>query len=225
MKTFKQINIKHTKVKRLVLLLTSLLIGCSHLAPKETYYHFRDNDFDKLLSFEMSQIIKYKNEIENENEIIFEVTKVSDDYKKQYTVTSMTAGVLHYFYYDVQEIELKAYPNIPIRYKLRRFPIDVEQAKDDDFTEYPSDFKGNLYFPYWNEIEAINLDINFDDERTSMLVNGINYENVYVFESGNPDPIVISTTFVKNVNTIYYDLHYGIIGFDDIDGREWRISD
>ena len=27
-----------------------------------------------------------------------------------------------------------------------------------------------------------------------------------------------------NVNKIYYDKHYGIIGFDDLNGKAWRLQ-
>jgi len=213
-------------MKKTVLILLILFVSCSVFDSKdeEAYYQFRGDDFNKLLSIELNQIIKYKNVLDEE--IVFETTKASDNYIEQYTVSSMTAGLLRYFYYDTQYIELRAYPNFPIRYNLRRFPIDFEQAKEDDFNEYPSSFEGFFYFPFWNKIgNDIYIYINFDAEKTNMLVNGINFENVYTFNSGNPNPIVISETYIKNVNVIYYDLHYGIIGFDDLDGQEWRLSD
>lgn len=51
-----------------------------------------------------------------------------------------------------------------------------------------------------------------------MIINNFNYENVYTLSSGNPNQMGI-----LNVNIIYYDKYYGIIGFDDLNNMHWRL--
>lgn len=50
--------------------------------------------------------------------------------------------------------------------------------------------------------------------------NGTQYKNVIVLSSDNKTPI----NSIKNVNVIYYDEEQGIIGFDDLNNKHWRLE-
>jgi hypothetical protein len=56
-----------------------------------------------------------------------------------------------------------------------------------------------------------------------MLINGVNYENVIVIKSNSDTPRIISSSTDRNVNIVYYDIIKGIVGFDDLDNKQWRI--
>ncbi len=66
------------------------------------------------------------------------------------------------------------------------------------------------------------IHIDYESETITMTLNGETFNNVYVIESENPEPLV-NGVIVRTVNVIYYDKHHGIIGFDETDGKEWRI--
>ena len=47
--------------------------------------------------------------------------------------------------------------------------------------------------------------------------------NVLIFESGI-DQIIKGNNYDRNINVIYYDEEYGIIGFDDLNDNKWRLK-
>ena len=174
----------------------------------------------------MNNTIKYKNQ--NGEYITYEIFDVSSDYKNQVSQGSFVLpGSIKYFYYDKKEVRLhsSSTDNL-IRYQFSRFPIDFEQAKEDEYTEFPSEFYGSVFFRLWNELDnnRAEIDIDFESETESLLVNGINYEKVIKIYSGNPNPIISNSNATRNVNVILYDINHGIIGFDDLDNNQWRIT-
>ncbi len=56
------------------------------------------------------------------------------------------------------------------------------------------------------------------------LLNNRTYANVLVFESNKDVVLEPSNIYPKNVNVIYYEYNYGVIGFDDLNGNQWRIQ-
>jgi len=205
-----------------VIVILSTLISCRidepTDEPTEAYYNFRNNDFDKLLNIELNSTVKYKNQFGDE--IIYTANEVTDNYKDLLSQGNwVTSSIIKYFYYDRKVIELIS--NYKIRYNFYRFPIDVEQAKENNFTEYPSKFNGSVYVYLWNGIgDDGTININYENSVNEMMINGINYENTIVLQSNNPDPI----TPERNVNVVYYDLYTGIVGFDDLNNNQWRLT-
>jgi hypothetical protein len=192
--------------------------------PKETYYNFRDNDFEKLLDFELNNTIIYKNQLNEE--IVYEINEVTLDYKNQLSQGSLVLpGSIKYFYYDEKVIELISNStNFKIKYSFIRFPLDIEQAKKDDFTEYPSIFYGSIYLYLWNGInDNGTINIDYESDTVDMNINGTDYQNVIIIQSNNPNPIIYSSTPERNINVVYYDINNGIIGFDDLNNNQWRI--
>ena len=215
------------KIKKILaaIMFVSILTSCSKDEPTEAYYNFRNNDFDKLLNIELNSTIKYKNQFGDE--IIYVTNEVTEEYKNQLSQGSwVLPGSIKYFYYDRKVIELNSndFNNFTIKYNFNRFPIDVEQAKENDFIEYPSKFNGSVYVYLWNGIgDHGNVNINYENGVTEMMINGTNYQNIIIIQSNNPDPIIYSSSPERNVNIIYYDLYNGIVGFDDLNNNQWRI--
>jgi len=54
-----------------------------------------------------------------------------------------------------------------------------------------------------------------------MTFNGKTFKNVLVLSSNNDS--IIEQPLCKDVNILYYDETQGIIGFDDLNGNEWRL--
>lgn len=216
-------------MKKFAIILFSFVLfltGCDKFKTGKSYYCFRDDDFDKILSFEDGQVIKYSNE--DGEEIIFEVTQQNSDYKQQITIDNMIVPPTKLFYYDEKNIELKTFPNRRINYYFRRFPIDFEQAKDNVSIELESQFEASFSIYNWNGYNNgytvhNDIKINFNAEKETMTINGANYSDVFVFESGSNEPVYAGDTINRYFNKVYYDLHTGIIGFDDLDNNHWRI--
>ena len=203
-----------------------LITSCSLFEePTQAYYNFENNDFDKLLNLELGNKIKYENQFGEE--IIYEIIKVSDEFKNQRTKGNwVTSTVNELFFYDKKDIELKSNnSNCCIDYRFLKYPINDSQAEENEYEKFPSEFYATIYFYFWNGIgESGTVKINYENQKTKMLINGINYENVITIKSNSDVPRVISSTSDRNVNIIYYDVFYGIVGFDDLDNKEWRIK-
>ncbi|WP_298881377.1 hypothetical protein [uncultured Polaribacter sp.] len=73
-----------------------------------------------------------------------------------------------------------------------------------------------------NECRNISLSLNYEESYQEYTINNIKYKNVKIFEF-NKDSLV--TFFPNNKsNIVYYDLKFGVLGFDSIDGKIWRIE-
>ena len=207
------------------ILIFLLITNCSIFEdPIQAYYNFENNDFNKLLSLELNNVIKYENQFGEE--IIYEVSQVSDEFKNQRSKGNwVTSTVNKLFFFDEKNIELKSSSeNCCIEYRFFRYPIDNEQAEENEYKKYPSEFYGSVYLYFWNGIgDYGKIDINYQNEKVNMLINGVNYENVIVIKSNSDTPRIISSSTDRNVNIVYYDIIKGIVGFDDLDNKQWRI--
>lgn len=219
--------IKYKEVLRQLVLYTIfmfLLTGnsCVNKPALKAYYSFEEADLEKLLSFKLNQSAVYRSNLAEEYE--FKAGYVTKDYKTQ--ITSEDASILlgtiplpdrYWFYYDKQEVS-SIYGEL--RYVLKRFPKDIKKAMDNEYKEYPSELVGQIYFYRWNAIEnRTRIDINFNAETTTMIVDGVTHKDVFVIESGNS----ISGVAGETVNRIFYSMSSGLIGYDEIDGTEWRL--
>jgi len=229
-------------VKQLILysLLIAILSPISCIIKPQTrlqaYYEFRDDDFPKILEVELGQEISYQNEAGDI--LTYQIESVMDDYKKQHvsgggSYLGLPVPVSYYFYYDLKQIKFNVNQSMyDIEYDFIRYPIDIEQAQNDSYTEFPSELIGQIFFVNWNGTEVWNgsnaiysfggIRINYNAETITMSINDTVYHNVYVIASGNPNPLV-NGVITRTVNVIYYDKQHGIIGFDETDGKEWRL--
>jgi len=212
------------KMKNIIysILILTLFFNCSHDVETETYYNFRNSDLEKILNFESNSSIIYKNQFNEE--IIFEIGNIPSSFKKQYEVPNFVVGSTKHFYYDRKEIATTSdFPSYDIIYRFQRLPINIDQAVADDFTEYPSEFKGKFNMFAWNGGYNEFINIDYNEETIEMSINGVNFNEVIVINSNSNEETIYSA-LVRNVNVIYYDKKNGIIGFDDVNGKKWRIQ-
>ncbi len=128
-------------------MLLSILISCSKDESTEAYYNFRNNDSDKPLNIELNSTIKYGNQLSQRGWVLSGSSKYFDNDRK------------------VIELNNSDFNNYKIKYQFNRLPIDVEQAKENDFTEYPSKYNGSFYLYFWNGIgNNGNISIDYENE-------------------------------------------------------------
>ncbi len=237
---FKKNIIKNVlkKYKNIFLILLTLLTlsNCTtsdNPEPKGiAYYNFKSEDIPRLLSYTEDQIITFKNQ--NNDERKFKVYSVSKNYRDLYAVGMgfFSNSAATYFYYDIKEIHFTEFPNgSSFHIQLIRWPLNTELAKSNIYTEYPSKFNASIqYFPWWNG-QLINdnwyygIPIKYDQIKNTLISNGITYTNVLTLTSNN-NTVNPSGSLLhpRNVNVLYFDEQNGIIGFDDLEGKQWRIQ-
>ena len=117
--------------------------------------------------------------------------------------------------------------------KFSKWPLDDNLAKEDIYTLYPSKFHASIQLmPFWNWDGSGNGNfkesIDYNLNKIEMNVNGKTFKNVFVLSSGNNTIIEVKRAndriYYRDVNVIYYDEFEGIIGFDDLNGNEWRLE-
>lgn len=126
--------------------------------------------------------------------------------------------------------------------KIIRFEI-VENTNYEDvgivnyiFSSNADIFNNGINFPMWNisgftfidemqnPANIIMRDFN-SQPKTEMTINNHLFKKVVVIESGSDDVYDNFTygTITKNVNKVFYDYEFGIIQFDDIEGKQWKV--
>ena len=211
------------------LILAFFILSCNK--EKEAYYRFSQFDYKRLLPYTEEQVLKFKNKSNDERH--FTIRSVNTAIKTRYSVGMgfMGDSAGDYFYYDSKEITfIYSEDWQPSSIFFCRFPVDVQLAKENREMEYPSEFYGSINWRFWNGCNEYGsydsyVSIDYKQKKTEMTFNGKIYKNVFVLDSGINTIIENSDVYVpnKDVNIIYYDEIEGIIGFDDLNGNEWRL--
>jgi hypothetical protein len=181
------------------------------------YHRFSLADYERLLNpFSSDTDLIFKN-LDNE-EIKFQLVK-STLGKKVFKKLISGFGFKKYFFYDEQEIQFKVSKNenSKLTFNLKKFP-DLNSNHNGKlvFFEY-SKLIATIDFPFLNGKNTFVID--YQKPISTMILNEKTYNNVLIFESGNTETIE-----TKTINRIYFDVKKGIIGFDDLNERKWRLS-
>jgi hypothetical protein len=224
------------KVYFTIACLALFAISCHKNIEQDTkpYYQFTENDKSKLLKLpSLNSTLIYKNQ--NSEEIKFYVEEVSSGKSVYATGSFWGSYVSVNFYYDKQELTMNyirtGYIWTDSKIVLEKFPVNSNYNLQNPITGEPT-FVGYMSFPLWNGFnngdtfnQTINLD--FSIPVTAMTINGKAYDKVRILRSNNTKPLEpnnVLPVLPRNVNTIYYDQTYGIIGFDDLDEKRWRLQ-
>ena len=217
----------------LTLIVFSLALhSCSkHATDKGVpYYRFTEDDKTKLLTgYNEGDVLVYKN---GDNEIMKFTVAASTNGKMGYrTGTFWGSYVDVHFYYDEQKITMlyaggQLGSNFEIT--LHRYPVESNYLLQNPVIGTPA-FVGYIDFPLWNKYsDSITLSntvfIDFTAKTSTLTINNKTYSQVSVIQSGTNDVLEPNSPFPKNVNTLYYDQHAGVVGFDDVNGKMWRLQ-
>ena len=222
------------------LLLIVLLLGCTRENIEDgdglPYYEFTTAEKDQLVLVpQVGDEIVFKNQ---DLEILKFVVGSSITGKTTYTKWSSGFWGPSYatdrFHYDSQKIEYLStdhYANDMYRINIMKYPINRNYNAYPPITGTPK-FYGYFTFPLWNGYRDTDpmlnsIEIDFNTPTNSMFFNGKTYSNVSVYFSNRTEVLNPSNSIPdhpRNVHIIYYDYHYGIIGFDDLNGKNWRLE-
>ena len=217
-----------------ILLLSCKLNSSTPEKQSEAYYNFTPTDKIMLLKYKKEEIIIFKNE--DNDEVIFNVKDIYEE-KDFYTVGMgfFTTYAASYFYYDFKTIDIKVTKNNvswgQFTLRFQKWPENAQLAKDNKYTKYPDKFYGNMnYLPLWNgqtgkeSWSSYGCNINYDNPTSTMSIGNKTYFDVLTINSGSNTPVILNPTMTRDVNIIYYDKKNGIIGFDDLNNKHWRLQ-
>ena len=202
-----------------ILVFSIISISCNSDDDNIPYFKFSEEDEFFLLDNynNSSKRLVFKNQENEEFSFIF---KNFEEYKNRLILHGGGLGpvwgaidVDHF--YDMRKIEFIFEQNQEPRADLRF-----------TFNKYSDTLRGGIRFPLWNidryYISSIRID--FNETKIGMTINGVTYNNVIKINSGETSVDYMIGEFPRNVNVLYYDLLNGLIGFDDLDGGEWRLQ-
>ena len=197
------------------------------------YYQFTLEEKSKLIDKpNVGTVITYKNQ---DNELLkFKIYNSKKGKTTYATGTFAGSYSSQHFHYDRQEISMwyaEGYVFTSCEINIQKYPVGSNYQISPIIQGTPK-FYGYFKFPLWNGYYGTNIyeniiSIDFNIPTTTMTFNGKTYTKVRIFES-NKIEVLDSTVSLplrpKNVNIIYYDDNFGVIGFDDLNGKLWRIQ-
>ena len=206
------------------------LVGCGtdDKVDSVPYYQFNAEDEQLLIKYNFvpNQTIIYENQF-NEQINFKVISNVREKLGNYSNGTFSGGGGILQNYYDS---------------KIIRMEILQNQDYDDNglinyvFSKNSDNLNNGINIPMWNisnftfidEIQnptnIITTDFN-TQMKTQMTINNHLFENVIVIESESDEVYLNSSygTITKNVNKVFYDYDFGIIQFNDIEGKEWKL--
>ncbi len=180
------------------------------------YHRFSKEDYERLLNpFSSDTDLIFRNS--NNEEMKFQFVK-STLGKKVFKKLISEFRFKKYFFYDEQEIQFKVSKNeiSKLTFNLKRFPISNSGYGERTIFSENSEFIVTINFPFWNGNDSIVVD--YKKTKLTMIINEKKYDSVFILESKKTELLAS-----KSVNKIYFDINKGIIGFDDLSGKEWRL--
>ncbi len=217
-------------MKRIIVLFAAVvgLIACEKAEekPSKAYYNFDETDRLNIPDYSIGQVLIYKNQ--DGEEIKFKVNKLNYVEKKIYGVGMGFFGpyAAEYFFYDKMDIEFMDDSCYTFSYRYSEWPINEELAKEDLYTKLESRMISDIYgFPYWNEKDPSGYTnsvilVDISKQKSTLNINGKVYDNVLKIVSKDNVPY----SQKRNVHIIYYSVGVGIIGFDDLNNKQWRLQ-
>lgn len=208
--------------------------GCSTDSNEDRYPYYKFNSEDELLiikyNYVPDQVITYKNQFGEE--IQFKVNLNERKKRGYYSQGTFSGGggILEN-YYDSKIIRIEIIENQGIAGGSGDY-----SAVNYVFSKNADEFNYGLNFPMWNVtlfsfINEIQDNVNIylsnynHGTRISSMINGHLFENVIIIDSESEESKNSSLfgPLIQNVNQILYDYDFGIIQFNDIDGKEWKV--
>lgn len=187
------------------------------------YFQFNSADYDKLLQvYEVEdEFVTYQNQ---SSEVIrFKVTSSTLGREQKVSGGSFfgTSGGSLVYFFDAQRIQLE----------LTEWPDDYERTEFLIQKTIENTLKASIYFPLWNDNTGSSsalpntIFLNFNISPVTVTFNNVTYDQVFEIVSENDEPLGPLGPYERNINVLYYDIQEGIVGFDDLDGGQWRLLD
>lgn len=190
------------------------------------YFKFQSEDTPNLLNLpELNSRLTFVNQ-DNE-ELYFDVVKSESNIKRTFSVGNwVTSSTIKYFYFDELDLFLKStitHPNNdPIKINIRRWPTELNTNVFPHILSKTSTFQTYISIkPFNNKNSTIN--INYNEPKIELSTKQKSFYKVMKIDlTNNPTLSLISD--LPGLDFLYFDINEGIIGFDDRNGKEWRLK-
>jgi hypothetical protein len=207
------------------------LVSCSK-EPEDNhpYYKFNDSDLNLIINYNYieNQIITYENQFGEK--LHFKV--MSNIFKKEskYSGSGFVGSYSSLdYYYDSKIVRLEIVEN-ESNYRYNQVIYNFSKSQNI--------FKNTLNNPIWNTESSstfyddvdrpfnIELNIYNSNNKIQLNINGHTFNKIVEINSNNNTttfPPIYGALLTKNVNKVLYDYDFGIVEFEDIDGKVWKV--
>ncbi len=103
-----------------------------------------------------------------------------------------------------------------LTYTFLQRPHDYNQAFDSAPKKVSNYLQGTVSMI---KSKASGHVFHFTEQTQTFTANGVTYSDVFTVQSPDPTPYPNGLSIIR----FYYDYKNGVIGFDDSDGKEWRL--
>jgi len=206
------------------------LMGCYSDDDEDRHSYYQFNEADKALlikyDYTVDRIITYENQFEEQVHLKVLVNEI----KKQpyYTRGTFSGGggdLSHY------------YDNQIIRFEVVENPsAEIYGSVNYIFSKNFDRLENGINFPMWNVLESYFLDeienaMNIVTtgyntvEKIQLNSNGHVFKNVVMLTSDSDESLENGTFGVvpNDINLIYYDYDFGVVQFNGVDGKIWKV--
>jgi hypothetical protein len=140
-----------------------------------------------------------------------------------------SAYAISYYYYDKKVVYMHAVNNSlqsKISLGFVKYPIDYDAATENKFEIFPAHQLLNFWFPNFNPFLSNGsfsdgIQISYNAPKFKLTCFNKAYTNVFTIQSSG---YVSANQNPNEINTLFYDEFAGIIGFDDIKNKHWRLK-
>lgn len=193
------------------------------------YYQFSESEKNLLVNnnYEIGDILTYRNQ--NNETLNFRVIESEEKKANQYSPSTFSGGGGNLeAYYDMLILRLEIIEN-GTNYSCCD-QINYIFSKSNNL------FKFGFKFPLWNKHSSTIIDdshfpidvqlsnLNLNQLETLEIENTI-YNRVILLQSESTEEINDSTNLEIFVNEVFYDIDFGIVQFNDLNGMVWKLID
>jgi len=205
------------------------LFSCKKEQEDIAYYKFSSEDQKEAMVYEVGKTFAMVNQ--HKNQIYF---RVQQEVKEIHGRTDDFLGFPNGYYWDFRDIwitssECGEERCLSFSVQYSRQPIDWQKAQANISIPFPSRFVVFLSSSLWNEktegFAPGGKILNRDTGAISLSCPKKTFYDVYMVESGTNTSWDSTGIAPPLVNRIFYSKTSGIIGFDDLEGNQWRLSE
>ncbi|MDR3046287.1 MAG: hypothetical protein LBU51_01570 [Bacteroidales bacterium] len=197
------------KIKNITLILATLLLFAACDKDPVTYRFEKEDEAKLLPHYTVGKILTFRNEVGEERK--FEVTDYAQNIWQDWENVGMGGADMYYFFYESKGIHLL---DISSQKKfgiaIRKYPIDLEKARNNIHKKYKSRLVGSFADQSWN----------MGQNQSSRTVNSIIYNNVIEIQRSDFSSIYL----FYDVIVMYYDIYQGLIEFQDKNNHQWKLA-
>ena len=210
------------------IIIALLFVACEKEKEFVTYSFTSDDRLKLLLHYIEGKFFSF-----GDDERKFKVIGIRQLVRQNVDFAGKSGTDKHYFYYEEKQITLEDYESgRQYTLRIRRYPINVQEAEDNPYKKYPSRLSLNIdghrypYNVYDVSKNRYSESFSYGDATTTLSANGLTFTKVHILDRSRyrDDWQGYFGSMFNEAYYTYFDEDYGIVGFDSFAGTQLRLE-